>query len=78
MNPVDAHSQTSMTVRVEPTLILTVAVVAALMLFARTPASAPAEPWETTLYPSHPPLSDIVPSRVEDFNPTLVTGNGGQ
>lgn len=83
MNPADAFLKPrKRNFRFSPTAILTLAVVAALVLFARAPAGAPAAPWETVVQKHYAPIDaidGIVPSPVEGFEPAQVpTGDGGQ
>lgn len=83
MNPADAFLKPrKRNFRFNPAAILTLAVVVALVLFARAPAGAPATPWETIVQKHYAPIDvidGIVASPVEGFGPAqLATGDGGQ
>ena len=68
--------------RLRPAAILTLAVVAALALFARTPVRAPTAPWETVVQKHYAPIDvidGIAASPVDGFGPAQrATGDGGQ
>lgn len=83
MTPADVYpSPRKRKFRVSPAVILTLAVVAALALFARTPAGAPAAPWETVVQKHYAPaevIDAIVPSPLDRFGPArTATGAGGR
>jgi len=83
MTPADVHLRPRRRkFRLSPAVILTLAVVAALALFARMPVGAPGAPWETAVQKHYAPIEvidGIVASPADGFGPApMATGDGGQ